>query len=89
MDFKMPKNIILKIKEAVKSTKRLTKDENQIKEYDNFNVELSKLYIKHEDYQDDIEDKTLYLYNLIDDKFSWLDENEDFIKITELFAMTF
>lgn len=80
----IPKNIILKIKEAVNSTKKLIKEETKISEYTDFGIELSKLYIKHEDYQDDIEDKTLYLYNLIDDKFNWLDENEEFIKISEL-----
>ena len=79
-----PKNILLKIKEVVYSIKKLLQDEDKIKDYTEFNVNLSRLYIKHEDYQDDIEDKTLYLYNLLDDKFAWLDDNTDFIKISEL-----
>lgn len=80
----VPKNVILKIKEAVNSTKRLDKDEIKIKEYTDFSIELSKLYIKHEDYQEEVDDKTLYLYNLIDEKFGWLDDNKEFIKISEL-----
>lgn len=78
-----PKNIILMIKNVVNTHKKIIEGEDR-KELDDFNVELSKLYIKHEDYQDEIEDKTTYLYELIDTTFSWLDDNEEFIKITDL-----
>jgi hypothetical protein len=79
-----PITIIKMIKEAICSTCRMLSDQNKIKSYKDFNVELSKLYIKHEDYQDYIEDETYYLYDLIDDKFKYLDDNQEFIKISDL-----
>lgn len=79
-----PVHIIRLIKDAVISTARTLENTDQVKLYKDFNIELSKLYIKHEDYQEEIEEKTYYLYEMIDEKFSYLDEDPEFIRISEL-----
>ena len=61
--------------EQLKSTK--------INELIKLNVDLSREYIKQEDDQEDLQDKTCYLFSSIDEKFEWLDDNEDFIKISD------
>lgn len=47
-------------------------------------IKLSNLYIKYEDLQDDIKSNTDYLYEIIENKFSWLDDDEEFEKIADL-----
>jgi hypothetical protein len=74
--------VIHQIKKLISSAKLLTENPNS-KLLDKIDVALTKLYIKHEDYQEDIETKTLYLYNLIDDNFGWLDTNPEYISLTD------
>jgi len=79
-----PKNIVLIIKEKVYSMIKMEQDENVKASLQRLKTNLSNLYIEYEDAQDDLETETNYLYEMIDKKFAWLDEDEDFEQIAEL-----
>jgi hypothetical protein len=79
-----PKNIIGIIREKVCLQIKKTKDETTKAKLNILLINLSNLYIEYEDAQDELEDHTNYLFELIDKKFSWLDEDDDFIQIAEL-----
>ncbi len=84
-DFKeYPKNIILIMKETICSALRVESNEEKTNELKKLNVDLTREYIEQEDLQDEIQEKTYYLFCTIDNKFEWLDDNEDFNKISEL-----
>lgn len=79
-----PKNIILLIREKVSSMIKIENDSEHKDNLDKLKIILSNLYIEFEDIQEDTQDKTNYLYTLIDEKFAWLDEDEEFIAIAEI-----
>ncbi len=79
-----PKNQILLLKEKVLSLIKIESDQTKIESLKNLNIVLSNLYIKYEDLEDEISLQTNYLYDYIDEKFQWLDENPEFIQICEL-----
>lgn len=66
-----PKNILLNIINKVKSNKNINTSK------------LYNLYFFYEDLHDEYESKLKYLFDMIDEKFNWLDDNEEFIKITD------
>lgn len=79
-----PKNIILTIRQKVSLIIK-TETNPEIKEkLCVLKKNLSNLYIEYEDMQDDIQTDTNYLLEMIDEKFSWLDDDEEFIQIAEL-----
>ncbi len=79
-----PKNIILIMKETVSSALKVESNQEKINQLKKLDVDLTKLYIQQEDFQEAVQDKTSYLFEAIDYKFEWLDESEDFEKIAEL-----
>lgn len=79
-----PKNIVLLIREKVNSMIKIENDSEQKNKLNKLKISLSNLYIKCEDIQDDIQNDTYYLYDLIDKKFAWLDDDEEFIAIAEI-----
>jgi hypothetical protein len=46
-------------------------------------AELSKLYIKYEDLNEELELSTFEFYNIIDERFAWDENNEEFIEIEQ------
>lgn len=79
-----PKNIILLMKETINSSLRVESNQEKINQLKKLNVDLTKLYIQQEDFQENVQDETAYLFEAIDYKFEWLDDNEEFEKIAEL-----
>ena len=79
-----PIAIILGIIQKVSSMIKIEQDENKKAALNELKITLSNLYIKYEDAQDELQMETNYLYDLIDEKFSWLDEDEEFAQIAEL-----
>ncbi len=79
-----PKNQILLLKEKVLALMKVELDKTKIDTFKNLNIVLSNLYIKYEDLEEEISLQTNYLYDYIDNKFEWLDENPEFIQICEL-----
>ena len=84
-DFKeYPKNIIIIMKDTISHSIKIESDKEKIVELNKIHTNLIKEYIEQEDNQEELETVTNYLYDLIDKKFEWLDDNEDFNKISEL-----
>ncbi len=79
-----PKNIVLIIREKVYSVIKMEQDENTKIRLKKLVTNLENLYIEYEDAQEELEEKTNYLFNMIDEKFQWLDNDEEFEKIAEL-----
>lgn len=79
-----PKNAILLVKNKVSSMKRIENDNFKLTKLKQLDVELSRLYIKHEDLEEELDESFNHIYNKYDEKFEWLDNNEEFIKISEL-----
>ncbi len=59
-------------------------DEEQKQKIKDINVKLSELCIKYEDIVDEFINQVYYLEDLIDVKFEWLEEDEEFNKISNL-----
>ncbi len=79
-----PTSIVLAIRQKVAAMIKIEQDENKKEKLNKLKTTLDNLYIQYEDAQDDLQTETNYLYDLIDKKFSWLDEDEEFIAIAEL-----
>ena len=79
-----PTAIILGIRQKVSAMINIESDENKKENLNKLRIALTNMYIQYEDAQDELQLETAYLYDLIDDKFSWLDEDEEFIEIAEL-----
>jgi hypothetical protein len=79
-----PKNIIMTIREKVSSVLKIETDDNKKENLNMLLANLSNMYIVYEDAQDELQNETNYLFEMIDEKFSWLDEDEEFILIAEL-----
>ena len=97
-DFKeYPKNIIIIMKDTISHSIKIESDKDTIShsikiesdkekivELNKIHTNLIKEYIEQEDNQEELETLTNYLYDLLDKKFEWLEDNEDFDKISEL-----
>ncbi len=79
-----PTSIILAIRQKVAAMIKIEQDESKKEKLNKLKTTLDNLYIQYEDAQDELQTETNYLYDLIDEKFSWLDEDEEFIVIAEL-----
>ncbi len=79
-----PTSIILAIRQKVAAMIKIEQDESKKEKLNKLKTTLDNLYIQYEDAQDELQTETNYLYDLIDEKFSWLDEDEEFIAIAEL-----
>ena len=79
-----PTSIIIAIRQKVAAMIKIEQDDSKKAKLKNLKTKLDNLYIQYEDAQDDLQTETNYLYDLIDEKFSWLDEDEEFIEIAEL-----
>lgn len=79
-----PINIIMTIREKVSSVLKIETDDNKKENLNMLLTNLSNMYIVYEDAQDELQNETNYLFEMIDEKFSWLDEDEEFIQIAEL-----
>jgi hypothetical protein len=79
-----PKNIIIIMKDTIFNYIKKDLYKNKLEELNKIHTDLIKEYIEQEDKQEEIEASTNYLYDLIDEKFDWLDDNEEFNNISEL-----
>jgi hypothetical protein len=79
-----PKNIIMTIYEQVSLVLKMEFDNNKKENLNILLANLSNMYIVYEDAQDELQNETNYLFEMIDEKFSWLDNDEEFIQIAEL-----
>lgn len=79
-----PKNIINILKDTISEMQKIEKNQDKLDELNKLHTILLKEQIEQEDKQDELEANINYLYELMDEKFEWLDENEEFIKLTEL-----
>lgn len=78
-----PLAIILAIIQNVSAMIKFEQDEKKKADLNKLKIHLENMYIQYEDAQDELQLETSYLYDLIDNKFSWLDEDEEFIQIAE------
>jgi hypothetical protein len=79
-----PKNIINIFKDTISEMQKIEKNQDKLNELNKLHIILLKEQIEQEDKQEELEAKINYLYELMDEKFEWLDDNEEFIKLTEL-----
>ena len=84
MDIKeYPVAIILAIRQKVSAMIKIEQDEGKKAGLNQLKIMLENMYIQYEDAQDELQLETNYLYDLIDEKFAWLDEDDEFIQIAE------
>ena len=79
-----PIAIILAIRQKVSTMIIIEQQEEKKARLNQLKIALSNMYIQYEDAQDELQLETNYLYDLIDEKFAWLDEDEEFVQIAEL-----
>ena len=79
-----PKNIVIIMKDTIAEMQKIEKNQQKLEELKNLQTILIKEHIEQEDKQEDLETKIEYLYELMDEKFEWLDDNENFIQLSEL-----
>ncbi len=79
-----PKNIVIIMKDTIAEMQKIEKNQQKLEELKNLQTVLIKEHIEQEDKQEDLETKIEYLYELMDEKFEWLDDNENFIQLSEL-----
>lgn len=79
-----PKNIVNVLKDTISELLKIEKNQNKLNELNKLHTIILKEHIEQEDKQEELDVKINYLYELIDEKFEWLDDNEDFIQLTEL-----
>jgi hypothetical protein len=79
-----PKNIVNILKDTISELLKIEKNQDKLNELNKLHTILLREHIEQEDKQEELEVKINYLYEMMDDKFEWLDDNEDFIQLTEL-----
>lgn len=79
-----PKNIVIIMKDTITEMQKIETSQQKLEELKTLQIALIKEHIEQEDKQEDLETKIEYLYELMDEKFEWLDDNEDFIQLSEL-----
>ena len=79
-----PKNIVIIMKDTITEMQKIETSQQKLEELKTLQIALIKEHIEQEDKQEDLETKIEYLYELMDKKFEWLDDNEDFIQLSEL-----
>jgi len=79
-----PKNIVNIFKNTIYEMIKIEKNQDKLNKLNNLYTILLREHIEEEDKQEEFEDEIEYLYEKLDKKFGWLDDDEDFIKLSEL-----
>jgi hypothetical protein len=79
-----PKNIINILKNTIYEMIKIEKNQDKLNELNKLYTILLREHIEEEDKQEEFEDEIEYLYEILDEKFKWLDDNENFIQLSEL-----
>jgi hypothetical protein len=79
-----PKNIVNVLKDTISELLKIEKNQDKLNELNKLHTIILKEHIEQEDKQEELDVKINYLYELMDEKFEWLDDNQDFIQLTEL-----
>lgn len=79
-----PKNIVIIMKDTISEMLKIEKNQDKFTELNKLYTILLKEHIEEEDKQEELENNLEYLYEIMDEKFDWLDDNEDFIQLSEL-----
>jgi len=79
-----PKNIVNILKNTIYEMIKIEKNQDKLNKLDNLYIILLREHIEEEDKQEEFEDEIEYLYEILNKKFEWLDEDDDFIQLSEL-----
>ncbi len=79
-----PKNIINILKNTIYEMIKIEKNQDKLNELNKLYTILLREHIEEEDKQEEFEDEIEYLYEILDEKFEWLDDDDDFIQLSEL-----
>jgi len=79
-----PKNIVNIFKNIIYEMIKIEKNQDKLNKLNNLYTILLREYIDEEDKQEEFEDEIEYLYEILEKKFEWLEEDDDFIQLSEL-----
>lgn len=79
-----PKNIVNILKNTIYEMIKIEKNQDKLNKLDNLYTILLREHIEEKDKQEEFEDEIEYLYEILDKKFEWLDDDDDFIQLSEL-----